>query len=400
MNKKTDFKRISIVGLILVISSSINLYNEQPASSAVAEQLFKQVEQKHGKNLTQTEALMSLPENQEKIKQLPHLNIYEPIIKAALAKEQEYRVCCYVFYSSIPYMRLFQDIARKLYKRKGLPWGAFQTKAFQFIRYTFQDPVYSQYKDVTDFLLQEIMKNGVVDDNDNRLKTILVSTNVALFGNADFPGESTYNYFMHPQGWAQAKKEWLEACLVSYGYSASYADELLTLLPYTQTTTGDLFQFIIPIDLVNKIGYLSWRQGVPLDPYFIDQILGGQELTNSSQETRGLEGTNFLVYKFKDRYKAHDPEAIKLVNYMLDQIRKGKFYLYPRLSEYRDHPVSLAGIMYYQARLLVDSNTILNPTSGIKIYRYSTLDPEKEKIYRTKLSEIMKRMDKEKGETV
>jgi len=399
MSKKSSFKKISIAGLILTLSG-INLYNEQPASSAVAEQLFQQIERKHGKNLTQTEALMSLPENQKKIEQLPDLNIYEPIIKAALAKEQEYRTCCYIFYSSIPGMKLFQDIARKLYKRNGFPLGAFQNKAFQFIRYTLKDSVYNQYKDVVDFLLQETMKNGLVDDNDNRLKTILVSTDVALFGNADFPGESTYNYFVHPQAWAEARKEWLEACLISFGYSASYADELLALLPYTQSATSDLFQFIIPIDLVNKIGYLSWRQGVPLDPYFIDQVLGGTELTHSSQETRGSEGINFLVYAFKDRYKAHDPEAIRLVNYMLDQIRKGKFYLYPRLSEYRDNPVSLSGIMYYQTRLLVDSNTILNPTSGIKIYRYSTLDPEKEKIYRAQLSEIMKKMDKEKGTIV
>ena len=400
MNNKVSFKKLSIIGLLLAFSSNSNLHTKISTSAAFAQQLFQQVEQKHGKDLTQTEALMSLPENQKKIEQLPNLNIYEPIIQAALAKEREYRSCCYVFYSSIPGMRLFQDIARKLYKRSGFLLGAFQNKAFQFVRYTFKDVVYSQYKDITDFLLQETAKNGVVDDNDNRLKTILVSTNVALFGNADFPGESTYNYFLNPQGWAEAKREWLESCLLSYGYSTTYVDELLILSSYTKTSTSDLFQFIIPIDLVNKIGYLSWRQGVPFDPYFIDQILGGQNLIAVSQEERGFGGTNSLVYTFKDRYRNADPQAIELVNYMLEQIKKGKFYLYPRLSEYRDNPVSLVGMMYYQARLLVDNNTLLNPGAGIKIYRYSTLDPEKEKIYRTKLSEIMKKIYEEKGGVV
>jgi hypothetical protein len=395
MNIKGWFKKLAILGVIFASIGGLYLYTIGMSSSDVAQQLFRKVEQKGGKNLTQTEALMSLPKNQVKIAQLHNLSKYEPIIQAALAKEQEYRSCCYVFYSSVP-LRLFQDVARKLYKRSGLALGAFKDKSFQLIRFTLKDPFYSQYKDVTDFLLQETQKNGVVDDNDNRLKTILVSTNVALFGNADFPGESTWHYFNNPQGWAQAKREWLENSLSSFGYPTTYVDELLNLLPDLRGTS-ELFQFIIPKELVNKIGYLSWRQGVPFDPHFIDAVLGGVNLTESSQESRGFGGTNSLIYKFKDRYKAKDPEAIKLADYMLAQIKNGKFYLFPRLSDYRNNPASLPGMMYYQARLLVHMDTLLNPNSGIKIYRYSTLSPEREKVYRSKLSEIMKKMDKEKG---
>lgn len=396
MNMKSWLKKLSIFVFIFAVVGRIYFFTLTKLSTEVAQELFHQVEQKGGKNLTQTEALMSLPDNQKKIANLPELNKYEPIIRAALAKENEYLSGYYVFYSSIPYMRLFQDVARKLYKHNGLPLGAFKDKAFQLVRYTHKNPVYSQYKDVTDFLLQETLAKGVVDDNDYRLRIIIVSTNVALFGNADFPGESTWYYFSNPQGWAYAHKAWLEECLISYGYATTYLDELIALSNDIRTTNGDLFQFFIPINFVNQIGYLSWRQGVPLDPYFIDTILGGQNLTETSQETRGFGGTNSLVYKFKDRYRDKDPEAIRLADYMLGQIKKGKFYLYPRLSEYRDNPVSLPGMMYYQARLLIDNNTLLNPTSGIKIYRYSTLNPEKEKIYRVKLSEIMKKIYNEK----
>ena len=119
--------------------------------------------------------------------------------------------------------------------------GALEDKSFQFIRYSYNDPVYSQYKNATDFLVKELTQNGIIDDNQVRLKTILVSTNLSLFGNAAFAGESTWKFLNQPQPWGVAPAAWLEASLKSFGYPAEYAKKLIALAPLIIHDQGDLF---------------------------------------------------------------------------------------------------------------------------------------------------------------
>ncbi|MBI2774772.1 hypothetical protein HYX58_02090 [Candidatus Dependentiae bacterium] len=368
------------------------------ADEQVAMQLFDSVKaaEKRGYSFTQSQAQLSVPRIQQKVRSLEKLAQNKKIIDECFRKEMDMKNTHYVFYTAVPYLRLFQDITRKLYKRKVGNIGALSQKSFQFIRYTYNDPIYGQYKDVTDFLIQEIQENGMVDDNLTRLKTILVSTNLAFFGNIGFTGESTYYYLNHPQPWARAKREWLDASLKSFGYSTAFSNELLALQDLTKTGMGDLFQLFIPKEMVNSIGYLSWRQGIPFDVPFISAIFQRPNLSLSRADQIYPDEINKLINEIKKNWKEKDPATVTLVNNLLESVRAGKFHLDEFLQTYKKAPAALPFLNYYQARLLVTNDQLLNPSSGIIIYRYSSMDPQKEQEYKAKLNGILEKMEDSK----
>ena len=384
-----------IISVLLVCNGYVYAPNTQ-ADKAFAANLFKKVEKDKSLGFTQSEAQLSLPAVQTELKHFNRLAEREKIIKQALYREREHVKGYYVFYSAVPYMMLFQDVAKWCYERNNPnKLGAFKNNAFQFIRYTFNDLIYSQYPDVTDFLIKEILTNGIVDDNQVRLKTILVSTNLAFFGNADLRIESTWHYFNNPQPWGKAKREWLEACLTSYGYSTMLVEELVNLSEMIKTDTGDLFQFFIPKNLVNKIGYLSWRQGIPFDHYFISQVFERKVLKFDQSDAIYGKEINDRIAAFKTQWKNHEPKAIKLADHLLKNVKAGKYLLEPFLEKYEQMPQSLPYLTYYEARLLITNDLLLNPESGIKIYRYSTLPFEKRKAYEVELKKVMEQIYKE-----
>ena len=390
VNWKRTFLIFGTLGTCLIIYTVL----AQTPQDAVAEQLFKSVKaaEERGYAFTQSQAHMSIPKIQNKIRKIGDLAKNKDIIDQCLKKEQELKKTHYVFYTAIPHLRLFQDITRKLYKYVVGKNGALRNKAFQFIRYTYNDPVYSEQKNVTDLLINEITKNGIIDDNVTRLKTILVSTNIAFFGNVGFTGESTYYYFNNPQPWARAKREWLNACLTSFGFSKKYAEELLQLQALTKRDTGDLFQIFVPKDKINVIGYLSWRQGIPFDVPYISKIFERPTLKFSREDKIFAEEINQRVADVKQKWQARDPEIVTLVNALLKNVKAGKYGLNKFLTQYRKNPKSLPFLNYYQARLLVTNDMLLSPESGLLIYRYSKLDPDKEQEYKDKLDEIINRM--------
>lgn len=362
-----------------------------PADQAVAKELFSRA-----RNYPESQSFSQLrvPFVQSKVLELSGLARHEQIINLALAKEVEMANQGYaVFYTAVPYMRMFQDISRKMYKAVVGKVGALGEKAFQFIRYAYQDPTYMQYNNVTDFLLTEIAKEGIIDDNLIRLKTILVSTNLAFFGNAGFTGESTYFYFNNPQPWASANPEWLRAALVSFGYSTNYVDELMSLVPDIVTKTGDIFQIFITTSKVDDIGYLSWRQGIPFDVPFIEDLFGRPDMTFGRSDRIYAAEINNRIAEFKEKYRNGDQGAVNMVNYLLKSVANGDFKLSPFFKLYKTGKLRFTN--FYQARLLIGS-WFLDPTQGVRIYRYSTLDPEREQAYKRRLKDIFRRMEQER----
>lgn len=371
--------------------------SSQPQTSALEEaqinQFFNEIEGHRNQGLTQSEAHLSVKKVQDRVRKQFPLRLPE-IRKAALAKERELNKDYDIFYTAIPNARVYQDVTRKLYKRvaPAVP----NLKEFQFIRYSYQDPTYTVYKNVTDFLISEISKNGIIDDRIAALSTILVSTNIAFFGNAGSTGESTW-YFLNKQAeWAAARTAWLEGSLKSFGYSEKFVPELVELSALVKTETSDLFQICIPHTVTDQIGYLSWRVGIPFDPFYIKTVF---------KNVKGWTGRDRLTYPqilegvtaFKERWARKDPEAVKAVNVLLNHVKEGRFRLTPFLETYKKSPDSLPYINTYQARLLITNEVLLNPNSGIKIYRYSSLAPRQEARYKAKLKEIFRKMDAEKA---
>ncbi len=383
--------------IILLLLSFIILpesYCQIGANRSFATQLTNEANASKGQHI-QSLAHLSSKYAQNEILKVSDLASYQNIIKQALKKEYELENNYFVFYTAVPYMRLFQDLTRLLYERKNGAKGALKEGAFQFIRYTYNNPVFDKYKTVNDFIIHELSSHGMINDNDTAIKTILVATNLALFGNMGLPVESTYTYFTHPQHWARAKKEWLIACLQSFGYSTKYADKLLDLSDFTKTDSGDLFQIFIPKYLVDQIGYLSWRQGIPFDINFIRILFNNPDIILDKRGKILSADINAALAAFKKGWQEKNPTVATLVNDLIHNTRRGKYKLSPLLEQYKNSPQTLSYLDLYQARILITNNYLLNPESGIKIYRYSTLDPKREVIYKTRLLQIINEMDKE-----
>lgn len=381
---------------VLLLMITITMISNTPEDRTVAEQILQDAQQFKG--ISQSHSHLVHEDNAQKFKTLGNLDLRSHIIKQALTREVEMAQKGYaVFYTAVPYMRLFQDVTRKEYKAVVGKVGALQEKAFHFIRYTYDDQAYMQYKDATDFLVKELTETGIIDDNLSRLKTILVSTNLAFFGNLGWKEESTYFYFNNPQSWAKANPEWLSASLKSFGYSPEFVEELLPLAKESASKAGELFQIFVPLEMVNSAGYISWRQGIPFDRWFIETVFKRTYLTYNPLVDANFSAFHNSVFaaiaEYKKKYKERDPATVALTDYLITNARNGKYYLFPFLSEYKQGAIPDADL--YQARLVI-GKWLLDPTMGVKIYRYSTLDAAQERQYKDKLKAIFKRMEEKR----
>ena len=374
-----------------------------PADQAYAQELIERASKAKasGTPLSQSQAHMSVPKVQQRmLQQVSDLVKNKKIIEQTLKKEQELKNTHYVFYTAIPYFHLFQDVTRKMYKRTVGSTGGLKDKSFQFIRYLLNDSTYSQYKDITAFLLDEIQKFGCIDDNEVRLKTILVSSNLSLLGNIGYTGESTWYFFNNPQPWGEVRRDFLEASLVSYGYSTQFLDELIGLTEYLKDEAGnlgsDLFQICIPKNMVDSVGYVSWRIGIPYDTAFIPKVFGANTMKEFTDKNLSYLQTKEAIASFRAAWTARDPQVVSAVNQHIENVKRKHFYLSPFLNKYTSTPESVPPINNAQARLLISNKTLLNPASNIRFYRYYELNPDKEKTYKAELKSIINRMEEEK----
>jgi len=414
-NKKQKFvffAAISIVWVGLTTSLFIAGYTTSK-DSQYAQKLFR-FAAKEKAPYSQSKAHMSLRRIQEKItKSVTGLAKNKKIITQALQNEGKLKDNYYVFYTAVPAFHLLQDVTKKLYQTSFGKVGELNNKSFHFIRYEPGSKIYDQYKDVTDFLVNEIKKNGIVNDRESQNRTILVSTNLALFGNAGFTGESTWYFFNEVQPWAKEegfkdlKRKLLASSLESFGYTDKYVDKLMELEKYLMIKgfpASDLFQIFIPKKMVDRVGYLSWRMGIPFDERFIKKLFNRKKMTfgvgdaipySPDKDPNPKPGKQYLeptVYGFTDKWKKREPQAVSMVNSLIENIKRGKFHLSPFLKRYTNNPGTIGLINWAQGRLLITNSMLLNPGSGIKIFRYNRLGIKSRNIYKAKLNAIIKEM--------
>ena len=377
------------------------------ASEAYAKELFAQVDAERKNNIfTQSNAHLSIPRIQEKVAQSDLLT-HKAVQQEAFALEKELGDKYYVFYSAIPsqyhvlqdvsvrsYLRLLTDVTKKLHERI----TGEELKDFHFLRYTYNDPTYNQYENVTDFMVQEINKKGLIDDNESSLKPILLSVNLAYFGNAGLSGESTQYYFDHPQPWASAPEGFLKSCLQSYGYDPIWTAELLEAAKLIEIPYAELFQIFIPTTLVDTIAYLSWREGMPFDIPLIKKMFNRPSMTFGRGDKLYHEEILEKYADFTKKLQAGEKEAIDLKAKLLANIAKGDYTFYKNwfMTDYKKTPAKYPYLNYYEGRILITNKYMLNPLSGIKIYRYSSITPEQKKVYKEKLNQIFDKMDASK----
>src|SRR5690606_24295632 len=100
-------------------------------------------------------------------------------------------------------------------------------------------------------------------DNVAETGALLLSVNLALFGNVGFPGECTWDYFLEDKGHRIPKREDYEVMMKNFGFTTRYIDEIMSLVDVYSTKENTVIQVLIPKEKIDEIGYLAWVKGIP-----------------------------------------------------------------------------------------------------------------------------------------
>jgi hypothetical protein len=309
---------------------------------------------------------------------------YFSIISRAIVKEEEMNDSHYVFYQgtrsewSVP-----QDLYTQLY---AYFHPETEVKEFKFLR--FQDES-TQQRTARDFLVHQLEEHGLVNDN-SELGAVLLSANLALFGNVGFPGECTWDYFI---GRTESKRvptiDWdYKPMLESLGLTTKYIDEIVALEDLVKSKEQILTQIFIPKEKADTFAYLAWVRGIPAHKETIDWIL-------KNVKSKRYADIKDVMGKLETQFK-EEQEKNPIFKELLEKTKKGDFSIASFLHEYRNRPWEIKGMNYVTARLLFTPEFMLNPKSGLKFYRYSTAPRDQLKEYDKKLNEIVNKLIEEK----
>lgn len=232
-------------------------------------------------------------------------------------------------------------------------------------------------------VLAHMLRKGFSIDHDPRIRNVLLSVNLSLFGNTGDLGESTISYFSEGTSinspYGRNPRPFVAGILADLGLivDPEFIDELAALYEkYLVSDTGSLLQIFIPKDKVNTYVYLSLPYGVPLNC----KALGGNSLWKDCL---------FYTQELKESITLKDAQGKVIQSYSPQEIDTRTY-----LDIYRNHPTAIpVDVMdRVQGRILLTDDFLLNPSSGVKIYRYMTINAKKLEDYKRKLRSIVTRM--------
>ncbi len=268
----------------------------------------------------------------------------KPLIDRILEQERALADTYYVFYHAQEGdFRVVQDITKALMARMNL------TGFSEFAYLRSPNICFDKQQTVEDFIdatrNRFILNNDVWNDHESDLREKLVSVNISLFGNYQHKhaGECTFQFFLTSSNIANfPKKNLLKSFFKEHDFDTKYISDILNAYETIRTTEGNLLQVFVPKNKVDECAYLSeWR------------------------------GTPYRKKVIPDCYDARKQRHTK-ISPLLDA--------YKRNSALFDSGV--------QARLLITSNTFLNPDSGIKIVTYSSASDKALKTYQNRIEEL------------
>ncbi|MCK4517407.1 hypothetical protein KAT92_01415, partial [Candidatus Babeliales bacterium] len=275
---------------------------------------------------------------------------WQAIVEKALTQEDTLKEEFYVFYHGQKWQfRIVQDLLRKLSIRlRGYSQGDFSE--FCYLRVPggiFED---SNLKIMSDLFKQGEVMGESVDEDKPWFADRLLSVNLSLFGGG-FSSCLAWYYFTENDtcfGYGSNIKKLLGDVFACFSIALEetllekYLNELLSLNETIKTKEGNLFQIFITKGEVNKYMYLSC-------------------ILNS-----------------------HDADKIKIVDKAFDVSRLINSYFYRPVSEVRFNDLD-----YFQGRILLNNYFMLNPRSGVKIFRYTTVNQKDVEKYEEKLDKLI-----------
>ena len=301
--------------------------------------------------ITATESYLSNPTYQAIAFSVFQINEKENLAKlvdTAIKREKDHVQDYYVFYHGQKFeFRVLQDIIALLtdtlrLKRK--------VKHFVYLR----GPEKNKYPTISaQNYVDSLYKTIGPGWHDLMASTqkILVSVNLSLFGNTTYrnKGMCSFNFFLYSSNIEAPPFEKLAGqFLKEHGFTTGLMAELVSLIKKYKTVEGNLLQIFVPKAKVDDCAYICYGKGIPCD--------------------------NIL------------DEAC------WDPVKKRHTRIRPILDRYCSNPHSLPNLDRLQARLVMTSSTFLNPDSGIKIFRYTTLSKEHKKQYKAELRAIIEKV--------
>jgi len=402
------YKRSSLIAVLMMLcTTGINARSVSAALSGELSQAPKQpIVQKLGvvgptidsDEYVQSEAHLQIPEAKEKVanfimrvpgdrSQIAHpltanqmITPYLNLVAQVINKEVEFKNSHYVFYQATNNeWRVPQDLYKKLYinyKKSASPLND-----FAFVRFSDCKSIKAK-----DYLQESIEKFGGVNDNVQEVRDVLLSVNIALFGNAGFPGECTWNYFLEakshrwpmPQNYYQV----LNAFDVTYDIEALAKEaQVLSEMLVNASEEQTLLQFFIPHNIADDVAYLAWLLGFPAHRKSVELM---EELLEGKPRVGAYTGPAVKSVMKKFRKQQNNPVYKELVQ----AAEEGAFGVSGFLKALCTNPLSLKYVNETQARLLVTKDVLQNPASGTKIFSYFTTPENVQKSYMQKLDAL------------
>ena len=335
---------------------------------------------------TQSEAHLSLRHIRELITRTYNIEPYLNIISSCIAKEAEFKRSHYVFYHALANVwRVPQDLYRKLYERLN-PLQE-KTKDFEFLRFTSGDLEVS----AKTFVVDQLVNYGLINDNLGETSAVVLSCNLAIFGNVGFAGESTWEYFMTPKSHFTPGPESFKEILDNFDATHEYMDQLIQLSDILYRQEQTLLQICIPKTIVDYVAYIAFLQGIPADKQTMDWILENIPRKQQKYYTpyqKSLEKIHTVFETEQDKFP--------LFKELQERAKEGEFSMSALLEIYRNTPRKIDNINYLQARLVFTKDILRTPGIGIKYFRYDTIPREKLQEYNQKLDEIVDQIIQEK----
>ena len=307
------------------------------------------------------------------------------VVSRMMAKEAELKKTHWAFYHGIiNEWTVWQDTLTKLSHHFN-PSTAKKDGDFIFLR-TKGGGVNQPTKE---FLVSQLQENGLVDDN-NETKGLLLSTNLSPFGNTGFEGESTWRSFIHAHSHTEPTRELYKKIMDQFQLPDTYINELMALVPMLHSRHEALLQVFIPKTIVDETAYLSWVTGIPAYDEIISWVRNNVK-DKKYRSGHGKTGEMRALESLKRDFKK-EQEKNKVFRDLLQSVERGDYSVNGYLNIYCNKPWELPGLNYTQVRLILTNDMLLNPQSGIKMFRYNEINNEQQEKYEQRLDEIIKKI--------
>lgn len=293
--------------------------------------------------MTPTQAYLSVP----RLNALVHkdwkneLVDYKDMFDEIKKKEHEFNDTHYVFYhGQNDAFRLLHDFLNALYEELYLHPPL---DDFYMMRLWYE----SREKAHMNKFIEEYEGGSPItwSDQGGPLVKELLSVNFSIFGNTNTWGECTLKAFTRNRSYFfHSVMPLIEDVFKEFGFDKKYLKDLAQLPPLIATKEGTIYQIFIPKNLVDSCAYVCHRWATPYRQPLVTSDFNAQ----------------------KQRH----------------------MHIKPIVDAYKQKPNSFVDLDILQARLLFSQDILLNPNSGVKIFRYTTVPQAKLEDYKKKLKKI------------